>query len=101
MTTRRRLVFGQADPRAYRVPTPADLARGGTIAALCRPPEYGDRVPYFEAVEAIGSPCHRCIANEAAPGTPARCGFISRRTHGGIAPESAPIVEPSDPERLW
>lgn len=42
-------------------------------AALVDPQEL-----YLRARERKGVPCFRCIANEAGPGEPARCGMLRR-----------------------
>lgn len=73
-----RLTFGVADPRTYRLASNAELNAGGAIVQLCHPDPVNP-YPVLTATESRGIPCHRCIANTAAPGDPAACSFLVGR----------------------
>lgn len=84
-----RPTFGVDDPRNYRPATTAELERGGAIVALCHP-DPTHPYPVLMATERRGTPCHRCLANTAAPGDPAACSFLVGRLTVARQPDPLP-----------
>jgi hypothetical protein len=69
MTAHERPVFGQTAPPERTYQTPG--YHGLPLMQLCVSPS--------PAITARGWPCHRCLANTAAPGAAVSCHFLRSR----------------------